>query len=384
VACAAALAVAEGAALLMRPRRGLIEPRPVSATSYFSTDEIDRARTFSRPQLALYFARVALDGGVMVVLVRHPPRRLVARLGQGVAAGAGMGVALSVAFTVVPLPLAAAARQRALDAGLATQSWRGWALDLAKGAAIGAALTGAGAALAVGLMRRLPRTWWLPGAGVAVAAGAAFVFAAPGIVDPLFNRFTPLPAGPVRDDVLDLASRAGVHVGEVYEVDASRRTTGANAYVTGLGATKRVVLYDTLLQNFSRDETRLVVAHELAHVHHRDVAHGLAYMALIAPFAALAAARLTRRLSRAGRADAPGPDVLPALALSVALVSTPLSAFALRLTDAPGTFISFERRIAIRNLIEPDPPRWLNLLLSTHPSTVQRIGIARAYETGER
>jgi STE24 endopeptidase len=391
--------VAEIAALVIRPRRGLIEPEAVSAGAYFSAGEIDRARRFSRPQLAIYMARAAVDGAAMVALVRHPPRRLFEGLRRPAVAGAGTGVVLSLALTVAPLPLSAIARQRALAAGLATQSWRGWALDLAKSSAISTALTAAGAAVTVGLMRRLPRSWWAPGSAVVVATGAAFVFLSPVVIDPLFNRFMPLPPGPARDDVLELAGRAGVRVGQVYEVDASRRTTAANAYVTGLGATKRVVLYDTLLKNFSRDETRLVVAHELAHVRHRDVPHGLLYMMVVAPLTGLAVAQLTRRLAGAAPAGDAGPDVLPALALSLALVSTPLSAianalsrrvearadaFALRLTHDPDTFISFERRIALRNLIDPDPPRWLTILMGTHPSTVQRIGIARAYEAGGR
>ena len=91
------------------------------------------------------------------------------------------------------------------------------------------------------------------------------------LLAPLFNDFKPLPEGEIRSDVLELAAMARVEVGEVYSVDASRRTTGANAYVTGLGPTKRVVLFDTLLERYSRDEVRIVVAHELAHVRHRDV-----------------------------------------------------------------------------------------------------------------
>ena len=103
-----------------------------------------------------------------------------------------------------------------------------------------------------------------------------FTFLGPVILDPIFNTFTPLPEGSTRDDVLALARRAGVDVGEVYEVDASRRTTAANAYVNGIGRTKRVVLYDTLLTEFTPAETRLVIAHELGHVHFRDVPQGSA------------------------------------------------------------------------------------------------------------
>jgi STE24 endopeptidase len=196
--------------------------------------------------------------------------------------------------------------------------------------------------------------------------------------------------------VIELAREAGVKVGEVYEVDASRRTTAANAYVTGLGSTKRVVLYDTLLENFTRDEVRLVVAHELAHVHYRDVPHGLLFLALIAPFGMFAVARLSDRLSP-GTAGAPA--VLPAVALSLAIVggtvtviSNQLSrriearadTYSLELTDAPKPFIAFERRIAVRNVADPDPPGWKVWLFGTHPPTIERIGTGVAYERGER
>jgi STE24 endopeptidase len=150
----------------------------------------------------------------------------------------------------------------------------GWAGDLAISWAIGALIAGAGAAIAVALIRRIPRHWWLVGAGVVVAFGVAITTLAPVVLDPLFNKFEPVPAGQVRDDVLELAEKADVDVGEVLIMDASRRTTAANAYVAGLGQTKRVVLYDTLVENFTREELRLVVAHELAHVHYRDVPTG--------------------------------------------------------------------------------------------------------------
>jgi STE24 endopeptidase len=255
-------------------------------------------------------------------------------------------------------------------------------------------LSGAGAALLLALMRRFPRHWWAPAAGAAVAVSAVFLYAGPVVLDPIFNKFKPLPPGQARDDVLALAHRAGVKVGQVYEVDASRRTSAANAYVTGLGRTKRVVLYDTLLRRFKRDETRLVVAHELGHVHYRDVPRGLLYLAIVAPFALFAGQRLTERL--APRGSEPGtPAVLPAVVLSHALVSGVIGvisnqlsrrvearadSYSLELTDAPEPFISSERRLAVQNLADPDPPRWLVVLLATHPPTIDRIGTAVAFE----
>jgi len=399
-ALAAAGVAARLGVLLLGPRRGLIAPFPVDVAEHFSGAEIERARAYRRPQLRLAAARSVMEGALLLALVRRPPAPLI-RLGPHRALnGARAGALLSGGLTAATLPLAVLSRRRGLAAGLLTQSWEGWATDVAKSAGIGAGLAGTGAAGTLELVRRWPRQWWLPGSALLVGVSAISLVAGPTVIDPLFNRFTALAAGPLRDDVLELAGRAGVDVGEVYTVDASRRTTAANAYVTGLGPTKRVVLYDTLIDGFTRQETRSVVAHELAHVRHRDVSAGVAYLALIAPASLHGVARLTERLSATRPSEAtPTPALLPALAVSVGVVaaivgsiSSALSrriearadAFALRLTDEPEPFVSFERRISLLNLSDPDPPAWQTALLASHPPTAARIGIAQAYAAGVR
>ena len=162
-------------------------------------------------------------------------------------------------------------------------------------------------------------------------------------------------------------------VGEVYRVDASRRTTAANAYVNGLGHSKRVVLYDNLIAGFPRDEVRLVVAHELGHQKHNDLLRGLAWLALVAPAGTFLTQRLAERFGRRdGLGDPPhaGAVVLPAIALAVALssfafgtasnvlsrqVESRADAFSLDSPD-PAAFVQFERRMALRNISDPDPP----------------------------
>jgi STE24 endopeptidase len=393
MAIAAAVVVAEVAVVLLRPRAGLVEPAPVRAESYFSASQIERARDYNGPQLALYGGALAVQIGVLALLVARPPRRLGGPFRRPLLAAAVTGAALSVAIGVAVAPLKVAGRERARDYGLNTQSWSGYARDSAISWGIGGVIAGAGAAAGIALVRRFPRHWWIPGSAVVVAFGAITIYAGPVVLDPLFNTFKALPAGQVRSDVLELASKAGVEVGEVYEIDASRRTTAANAYVTGLGRTKRVVLYDTLIESFSRDELRLVVAHELGHVHYDDIPWGLLYLALVAPFGMLAVARLSERL--APGEPAPGPAMLPALALSATIMVTSLTvisnqysraiearadSFALRATEQPKPFISFEQRIAVRNLSDPDPPGWVTFLVGTHPPTIQRIGMGVAYE----
>lgn len=401
LAVAGALVAAQAGVLLLRPRGGTIDPDPVDLRDFFTAEQIERAADFRGPQLALLGAALAVQAGTLAVLVaRRGPvaRRLARGFRRPVPASAATGAGVSLALVLVALPIHALMRSRAIDVGLVTRSWPGWAWDVARSAAIGALLAGLGCAAAIALMRRLGWSWWIPAAGLVAVAGAALTFAGPLVLDPVFNRFERLPAGQMRSDVLELAARAGVDVGEVYVVDASKRTTAANAYVTGLGSTKRVVLFDTLLRDFPPAETRLVVAHELAHVRHRDVPRALLFLVLVAPAAMFAAARLTRAWGP--RDDRPpGPATVPALFASVALVAVLVvalsgqlsrrvearaDAFALGLTGDARTFIEQHRRLAVRNVSDPDPPRVARLLLGTHPTTRERLGIGLAFERGVR
>jgi len=396
-ACAA---VAEVAVRALRPRGPELQPIAVKPEAYFNAARVREARAYRRGGLALGLVGTGLEAGLLAALARRPPRPPVG-LGQQrpVAGGAVAGAALALGLTAAGLPLDAVGHARARRVGLATQGWRGWLADVGRGAAISAPLAAGGGALAVWTLRRWPRRWWLPAAGATVTAGTAAVLAGPVLLDPVFNRFTPLPAGPLRSEVLALGGRAGVALGSVLTVDASRRTTGVNAYVTGLGPTKRVVLYDTLLERFSREEVRLVVAHELAHVRHRDVGRGLSFITLTSPMAMLAVqglleSRIRGPGERPHPPSAPGPDVLPALVLAIGLVSAVIAPagnrlsralerradrFALDLVRTPDAFVGLERRLVEENLADPAPARWLTALLATHPPGVERIGAALAW-----
>jgi peptidase M48-like protein/CAAX prenyl protease-like protein len=356
-----ALGAAEAGARLLAPRAKPFDPVPVELGSYFSDREIERGRAFARPQMALGLARSAIEAGALSVMARRQPRA-IQRISGPALGGAAAGAGLSLALTLPAFPVSVLARRRAIEVGLVTQSWRGWGADMIKSAGLQGAFTAAAGAAVTSLTRRYPRSWWAPAAAGSVLFGTVLAAVAPVVLDPIFNRFTPLPAGGTREDVLTLARAAGVKVGEVYSVDASRRTTAANAYVTGIGPTKRVVLFDTLLDRYSRDEVRVVVAHELAHVRGRDVPRSVLFAALVAPASALAVQRLSWRLS----AHRGSPAALP-------------DSFALKLTGAPDAFVSFERTIALQNVADLDPPRWVTSLLSTHPSTAERIGIALGY-----
>src|SRR5918997_1326285 len=171
-------------------------------------------------------------------------------------------------------------------------------------------------------------------------------------------------------------------------MDASRRTTAANAYVAGLGSTKRVVLYDTLLRDFSPEEVRLGVPHELGDVRYDDVPRGLLYLAIVAPVGMFAVARLAERWAPDG-----GPAAVPAVGLALALMvpaltvisnqlSRPVEAradrYAIELTGEADELIGFQQRIVEQNVSDPEPPGWVHFLLGTHPTAMERIGQALA------
>jgi STE24 endopeptidase len=380
---------AEISYLLLRPRGATVTPASVRLEDYFSTEEVSRARAYERGQRALGAAQTVVSTASLAALAR---RARVPLRTQGAAGAARGGAQLSLTLAAVALPLGTLSRRRALDAGLATQSWRGWSADLARAGALGATLAGAGAGALWLLIDRQGSRWWQGAAAGSLALAIVASFAGPVVLDPIFNDFEALPEGELRRSVLELASRAGVTVGEVFSVDASRRTNAVNAYVGGLGTTRRIVLFDTLIGNFSPAETNLVVAHELAHVRHRDVARGLLFVALVAPALTRATARLAGVFVPGGdEADAtlPGLALAGALAASLTgLIARQLSrsverradAFALELTGDPDTFISFEQQITRRNLADPQPPRWHSLLLATHPPALERIGAAAAFK----
>ena len=395
LALAATVIAAGAATVLLRPRTGLIDPQAVEASAYFTADQIDRARDFRGPQRILALAEIGLSGAALALVALRPPRRVRRALERAARrpylGGAAAGAALTIALAVLVLPVDAVQHERSVDVGLSTQDWGPWLGDVAKSTGIGALMAGAVVALGLALVRHFPRRWWLPGSAAVAAIAAVYIYIAPVTLDPLYNDFDPLPQGRLRSDVIALAREAGVDVGEVYRVDASRRTTGANAYVGGLGHTKRVVLYDNLIEGFPPEQVRTVVAHELAHVKHRDLLRGLAWIAIVAPFGVLLVQRLTERLAPPeARGRQASALTVPALALSFALVSfgvgaagnvlsrdveAAADAFALRLTDEPAAFVDFERRIAVTNVSDPDPPALLHALFGTHPTILERIGI---------
>jgi STE24 endopeptidase len=392
-------------ALLRIPRRS--PPAPAAdqraALETLPAEAVARGRAFRRALRPLGYTGRALTLLAALLLGLTPlGARIVGAVGGNWAVQAVLG-GLVVVFLagLVTLPLAARREVVMRRYALSTQRWGGWLADLLKGYAVGAVL-GAVALLGFYALARYAGDWWWVWAALGAAALTVLLsFVFPVLVEPIFNRFAPMPAGDLRDALLDLAARDRVPVTDVLVADASRRTRAVNAYVSGLGPTRRIVVFDTLLERAGPAEVASVVAHELGHAKDRDVVTGTVLGALGAAGAVIAVYLVgawTALLSLAGVdtvADPRSIGLLLALATVAGLVAEPAQnalsrriearadGHALALTDDPVTFEAMEGRLATVNLADPDPPRLEHLLFASHPATVERMAAARAYARGE-
>jgi STE24 endopeptidase len=371
----------------------------VDAADSFAAEEIERARKYHRPLYVALFVDWGLQLGVLAAIVFGPPGDWLwnATGGPWWAQTLELTALVLGALTLVRLPLSAWrgwARERRW--GFSTQTFRAWLWDVVKGLVLGAVLTGIALTALVWTARTWP-TWWpavaAPGAAVLTLVLTLF---APLLFERLFNRFWPLPDEELARELRELSERARVPVRTMLVTDASRRTTKHNAYVSGLGPTRRLVLFDTLLEDAPRSELRGVVAHELGHRRFRHVALGTALAMLGAAAGVLVLWLVFEWDGLVSAAGATGPGdpravplvllVLWVLEIAALPFETLLSRrwerqadrFALELTHDGAALEEMHRRLALANLADLDPPRVLYGLLFTHPTPPERIAAARA------
>jgi STE24 endopeptidase len=380
----------------------------VAALNQFPRDQVDRARAFHSALRPGSYGSMAI-GLIAALLLGLTPlgARIVAAAGRPfgdhwIAQAVLGGLAVVLLVEVITLPFTAWRHTVVVRYGLSTQSWGGWAVDLLKSWAVGAVIGGLALLGFFAVIRWLPHWWWAAGAAGAAALVVLLSFIVPVLVEPIFNKFTPMAEGPLRTELMTMADRDGVPVRDVLVADASRRTRAVNAYVSGFGPTRRIVVYDTMLNEATPDEVVSVVAHELGHAKDNDVLAGtvigaVGTAALVIVLYLLGSwAGLLRLAGITSIAEPRAIGLLIALSAVAGLAAGPAQAFvtrriearadahALALTGDPATFESMQRRLGSVNLSDPDPPAWEHFLFASHPSTVERMAAARAHARGER
>ncbi len=280
---------------------------------------------------------------------------------------------------------------------MSNQSFKEWVIDEVKGILLGAALGGLILELIYLVLRAYPDTWWLWAAGLMLVFNVILANLAPVLLFPIFYDFEPL--GEEHEDLVErltrLAEQAGTNVKGVFKFDMSRRTKAANAALTGLGNTRRIILGDTLLDEFEDDEIETIIAHELGHHVHNDIPFGIAVESVVTLVGFyLAGLGLRWGVSLFGLEGVADIAAFPVFLLAMGaygLVTMPLGnafsrwrerradTYALKATDKPDSFVSAMTRLANQNLAEVDPERWVEVLLYSHPTLKKRIEMAEAH-----
>ena len=271
------------------------------------------------------------------------------------------------------------------------QDLKGWIVDLIKNLGISAVLGGGFLEIIYLVLRTAPESWWLWTAGILLIFNVLLANLAPVLLFPIFYKFTPLEDEyqDLTERLLALAAKSGTDVTGVYRFDMSKRTKAANAGLTGLGNTRRIILGDTLLDEFQTNEIETVLAHELGHQRNHDIPLGMGFQTILTLGGLyLTSLGLIWGVSYFGFGSVSDIAALPLFVLFLGLYglfTMPASnafsrwrenladEFALQITGKPEAYKSALTRLSNQNLAEVDPEPWVEFLLHSHPALSKRI-----------
>jgi STE24 endopeptidase len=280
--------------------------------------------------------------------------------------------------------------------GFSRQTAAGWLGDHLKTACLGLLLGAVIVALAYWLLSFTSEWWWLWGWGAVMFISLVLSVLAPIVILPMFFKTKSLADGEIKERLEKLAQEAQVKVKGIYTVEFSAKNTTANAALMGAGATRRILLSDTILGKYTPSEIVIIIAHEMGHQRHRDMLRLFIFqgIVLLASFylSGLLFQSLVDGLGFHSVSDAAALPLLVLVFGLMGLAMTPLTAFftrwvesqadlfAIKLTSDPDSFISTMARLTDQNLAEGAPPRWVEILLDDHPSYRQRVAMSQKFK----
>lgn len=375
----------------------------------FEVQVTDEMRRHSRVGDTLYFVGAAWSFGMLVLLlvtgVSRRMRDAAARVTKKPFVMAMLYIALfTVAVAVLEFPLAyygGFVVPHQFD--LSDQTFGSWMGDMLKGLALNLVIGSVIGALALLAIRQF-RRWWVVLWLTTVPLIILIVIIQPIVLDPIFNKFEPLQDQVLKQKLLDLASRAGIEGGRVYQVNKSKQTKTMNAYVTGIGPTNRIVMWDTLLAKMTHDEVLSVMGHEMGHYVMKHIWKTLAFLLAISIFVFYLTYRLyepglRRWGSRWGVTERGDPASLPWLLLvasAIAFLLSPVISgysrnqehaadmFALEVTHLNEPFATAFVKMAEDSKRDPSPHPFMKYWTYTHPPIAERIPFALQYKPWEK
>lgn len=375
----------------------------LKAEDYFTREQINLAQNYRVPKYWLFALETLLSVIFLVIFFLTPLNRTAAEFSNNIT-GRHMWLEPSVyasyliiLWNIIIFPLH-------LYTGfiyehkfsMSNQVLSGWIKRYLLAEFLTAAVFIAGITILYLLIRKFPFHWWiLAGTGFAVFAILS-AFAMPVLILPLFNKFTPLADGELKEKTIELVKKAGINVKDIYVMDASSQTKKGNAYFIGLASTTRIVLYDTL-KDYSIDETLAIIAHEAGHWKYHHIIKGIT-MCIMAGFCFLfflymLLTKTGHILNISSPSDIKTLPLIILLFIIINLFSLPVQNMisrhferqadmtALELTENPSACVKLEQRLAIQNLSEIRPNQFLAWVLYSHPPVMERIGMAEWYKT---
>ncbi|MFA6600669.1 MAG: M48 family metallopeptidase [Candidatus Omnitrophota bacterium] len=362
----------------------------------------DRAKAYQRQKQVLHLVHLAVSPAILLLAAVTPVSRLLHQC--AVAAGGPPYAVLSFYFLFLSLFLMIFDLPFDFYSGfilehrfgLSNQNLRAWIADFLKRSVLSFVFSLAMIAALYALIWHYPAQWWVIAWAAYAVVGYVFGKLFPVLIVPLFYKYSPVEDGFLRERIFALAKRYGMPVGNVYSLNLSRKTKKANAAFMGIGRTKRVILSDTLLANFTPEEIESVLAHELGHYKHRDIWRQLGF-GLVASFISflcifLCIEPVARGLGYGGAGDLGAMPVLFLAGSLLGLVLTPLqSAFSRRMERAadrfsleafayPDIFISAMEKLGALNLADPSPHPVYEWFFYSHPSIPKRVAMARNWK----
>ncbi len=374
------------------------EGRIFEMATNLNTQNTERAKQYKRAKIAMFVVGLVFSWiSAAIFLFTGGSRKLTDKTANRINnryASEGATVTLLLLLSwIISFPLAWLRGYRLEHQfDMSNQSFAGWLGDELKSLAIQMALMVPMSQVMLGVIRRWPRNWWAVLSAMAVPFTVVLAHLAPVLILPLFNTYQPIRDQKLAERLKALADRSGIHVAEIMEMDMSRQTKAANAFLTGIGSTKRIVLADTLIEQFTHDEIETIVAHEIAHQVNRDIWQMLALGVVTTTATTWLAQRIfsgvqTRTSATTGIRGAGYVEAIPLLTLItsvlgmvfmpaqnayVRFIERKADRYALEMTGNPDAFKSSLGKLAEMNLADPDPPRLEQVLLHSHPSIADR------------
>jgi STE24 endopeptidase len=419
-------------------------PSERRAAEYFSEADIQRGLQFSYERKLLGWCGTGLQLALLTALVCTTWGRRLTDFFDRLTGSRWLltlllvGTAYLLVSELLSLPLGLARLDQARSWNMTDRSASAWLVDWAKGVGLEAVQGSIGVLGLYGLMHWFPRFWWLLAAVGAALLGVVYAVLMPLLIQPIFNTFTPLDDPWLNACVRTLAKRADVDVDEVLVMNASAQGRHTNAYFVGFGATRRIVIYDTLLRSHSglnatsaagtvgllgpgiadgpwlavsrifasrtegNDELETILAHEMGHWRYQHIVKGIALAAIAGFFGMFLLSRILRwAIGRrpfclTSQMDPAGLPLILLLGTLASWLAMPLEngisrhferqadQTSMELANKPAAFIEAEKRLALDNLSNVAPVPFNEWMFSTHPSAVERIEMAEKWKKDQK